>query len=199
MEPIETESVHRHPTGHSWLDLVLGVSAIAVSVISLILGIHNGRAMERVVEANSWPFVETFFSTSNPDSTPHAQLIIANKGVGPATIESMDVIVDGKAVASPRALLNSLLKRVTTPGHPRVLQSDVVHTVVAAREQMSFVDFSPVSDYTPEEYAVIADRLSKVRIVTCYCSVFEECWVTDTYQQRPSKVKRCPSSNFSSG
>src|ERR1700722_11340571 len=109
VEGPEVESPHRHSTGHSWLDLILGVSAVTISFISLFLAIHNGNAMERLVEANSWPSVQVTFSTLNQDSTPHVHFDIANKGVGPARIESLDVTYNGAHLGDGRAVLNAML------------------------------------------------------------------------------------------
>jgi len=192
VEEPELEALHRHHTGHSWLDLILGISAVLISFISLFLAIHNGRAMERLVEANSWPFVEIYHSNTNLDGTPHMHLDIANKGVGPASIESLELRYDGRVMSDPRALLNAMLNRTTVPSHPRRLTSDVVHTVLAAKEQMTFIDFSPVQDYSAEDYAAIDTGFHKLTVVACYCSVFTECWVVDTSKTRPEKVGSCP-------
>jgi hypothetical protein len=55
METPEFEHSHHHRTGRPWLDVLLGVSAVSISFISLFLAIANGRAMERLVQSNSWP------------------------------------------------------------------------------------------------------------------------------------------------
>src|SRR5580698_5527213 len=112
VEGPEVEQAHHH-TGRQWLDLVLGVSAVSISFISLFLAIHNGEAMERLVQANSWPSVQVTFSTLNQDATPHIHFDIANKGVGPARIESLDVTYNGAHLGDGRAVLNAMLGRTT--------------------------------------------------------------------------------------
>jgi hypothetical protein len=71
MESPEVEQLHHPHTGRQWVDLLLGISAVSISFISLFLAIHNGKAMERLVEANSWPYVQITFSSLNSDGTPH--------------------------------------------------------------------------------------------------------------------------------
>ena len=62
----EHETPHRaHGTGHRWLDLTLALSAMFVSIVSLILAVHSGHAMDRLVAANSWPFL--LYDTENRD------------------------------------------------------------------------------------------------------------------------------------
>ena len=61
---VETHAPHAHKTGHNWVDLVVAISALFVSLVSLGIGILHGRTMERMAEANarlvaanSWPFM----------------------------------------------------------------------------------------------------------------------------------------------
>jgi hypothetical protein len=191
VEGPEVEQPHHHHTGRSWLDVVLGVSAVTISFISLFLAIHNGNAMERLVEANSWPSVQTTFSTLNQDSSPHIHLDIANKGVGPARIESLEVTYNDAPLSDGRAVLNAMLGRITTPPRPRVQTSTITHAVMAAKETITFVDFKP-EEYSAEDYEAMRLGVRKLNFRTCYCSVFDECWIADTAKPRPTKVKECP-------
>jgi hypothetical protein len=199
VEPPEVEH-HHHRTGRPWLDLVLGVSAVSISFISLFLAIANGRAMERLVQANSWPFLQITYATLEADGTPHIHLDIANKGVGPARIETLEVAYNGTSLSGPQAMLNAMLNRASAPLHPRVQTSEVVHSVLAAKEQMPFVAFNP-QEFSAEDYSAIRAGVQQLQFLACYCSVFDECWMTDTSKTRPSKVKQCPASHnpFQSG
>jgi hypothetical protein len=190
VEQSEIEHAHHH-TGRPWWDLVLGISAIVISLVSVFLAIHNGHAMERLVQANSWPFIKLTYTTSNTDGTPHNHLDITNKGVGPASIESLEVFYEGQSIGSPRGLLNAMLHRTTAGLNPHIFNSTVVHNVLSAKEQITLVDFHS-EDFSPEDYATVGTRLSKVELRACYCSVFEECWVADTRKDRPVKVNTCP-------
>jgi hypothetical protein len=191
VEGPEVEQPHHHHTGRSWLDLILGVSAVAISFVSLFLAIHNGNAMERLVEANSWPSVQVTFSTLNPDATAHIHYDIANKGVGPARIESLQVSYNGAPLRDGRDVLNAMLGRTTIPPRPRIQTSTITHVVVAAKEAITFIDFKP-DEYSAEDYEAMRRVVQKINFRTCYCSVFDECWVADTDKPRPSKIKECP-------
>jgi hypothetical protein len=193
METPEVEHQHRHHTGRPWLDLVLGISAVSISFISLFLAIANGRAMERLVQSNSWPFVQMGTSNVDPDGAPHVRFDIANKGVGPARIETLEVTYNGTPINKPRALLDSMLGRVTAPSHPHIILSSVVRNVLAAKEHITFFDVKP-EDLSAEDYAAIDVGLQKLEFLACYCSVFDECWMTDSRKRQPEKVKQCPAS-----
>jgi hypothetical protein len=190
VEQPEVEHLHHH-TGRPWWDLILGVCAVSISLVSIFLAIQNGKAMEQLVQTNSWPFIRMTYSTSNLDGTPHNHVNIANKGVGPASIESLEILLDGKPMNSPRTLLNAMLNRTTVAPHPRILESSVVHDVLTAKEQVTVVDFNP-EELSTEDNAAIKTAFSNLEFRVCYCSVFDECWVADSSKARPARVKTCP-------
>ena len=123
MTPEAPEHHHSGHTGHRWLDLVLGLSAMFVSVVSLIVAVAHGRTMERMadantrmVEANSWPFVE--FETHNADEHGNGdvRLVLINEGVGPARIETFELWWDGKPMSSLRTLLQACCLTTSAEG-----------------------------------------------------------------------------------
>jgi hypothetical protein len=187
----ETEHHHHHHTGHRWLDVTLGVSAVFISLMSLFLAIQHGRVMEKMVAASTWPYVLFTVSTSNRDGTPHNTIHVTNKGVGPAKIETLEVFYHGVAEANGQALLKAIVKPLDPTRHMQYLESDVVDSVMAANEDVAIMDLN-AQNYTPEETAAIRAALPDVRSRTCYCSVFDECSVLDTRKSnRPFAVKAC--------
>src|SRR5438094_9389422 len=61
---------HPHGTGYRWLDITLGVSATIVSLVSLGLALHSGHAMEKLVAANSYPYLEQWRSNMSDKPVP---------------------------------------------------------------------------------------------------------------------------------
>ena len=55
-----------------WLDITLGVAATIVSLVSLWLGLHSAHSMEKLVAANSFPYVELIRSSSEIAPQPGA-------------------------------------------------------------------------------------------------------------------------------
>lgn len=185
---------HRH-TGHRWLDITLAVSAVFISLVSLFLAIQHGRVMERMVEASTWAFVTADFSNADAVTyQPHTRLVITNKGVGPAKIESLELFYNGAPITGPRALSDAILKpgETTTRAHAFVT-SDVRGIVLSAKEELNFLDFR-VDRYTPDEYKALAAAMPKVGFKVCYCSVLDECSTVDTreHARHPVVVKSCP-------
>ena len=85
----ETELVPEiRKTGHRLADLAVAFSALFVSLCSLGIALHHGRTMQRLIEANSRPFIQ--FTTSNGHPAPDSPLgqafsvLISNPGAGAA-------------------------------------------------------------------------------------------------------------------
>jgi hypothetical protein len=188
----DVEHHHHHHTGHRWLDVVLGVSAVFISLMSLVLAIQHGKAMERMVEVSSWPYVAVQNANANPDGSPRFVVWITNSGVGPAKVESVELFYDGVAQPGARSLIRAMLK-INDPNRTiHFLQSDVVGTVLPARERLNLFDLLP-GQVSPEEYQTLREQSSKVEARICYCSVFDECSVADQrLDRRPKPVKVCP-------
>jgi hypothetical protein len=188
----EIDHPEHHATGHRWLDIILAVSAVFISLMSLFLAIQHGRVMEKMVEASTWAFVTVDFSNSDRNFQPHTHLTIRNKGVGPARIESLEVFYRGVAQPGPRALVSAVLGRPEPEGRHAFIRSDV-HGVLSAKEDFDFLDFN-VGGYSPEEYSKLALSGADLEFRVCYCSVLDECAVVDsrTHVRRPVVVKSCP-------
>ncbi len=183
---------HRHKPMRHWIDMVLGGSAVLISLVSVFIAIEDGQAMKRLVQSNSWPFVEVGYSTLAPDGSPHFRMRLDNKGVGPAKIETLEVFYKGKPVTGPRDLLTAMIgPDGRNPAH-KVFVSDIVGSVLSSREALDFLDAQPQT-FTPEQNAAMRALAPHVNTRVCYCSVFDECWVRGgpTGDARPRSVDRC--------
>jgi hypothetical protein len=189
----DAEHHHHHHTGHRWLDVTLGVSAVFISLISLLLALQHGRAMEKMVEMSSWPYVSIDHSTVTRDARPRISMEITNNGVGPAMVESVEVFYRGVPQSDPKALIRAMLKVTDPARNIDVLQSDVIDTVLPAREARVLFDVM-LDRFTPEEYQTLRHESDELSFRVCYCSVFEECSVLDGRKTvaRPDRVKACP-------
>src|SRR5580658_4766318 len=104
---------HHHGTGVPWLDIIVGVSVIFISVLSLVVSIEHGRTMEKMVEqnqklvvANTMPLLT--FASGNMDMETHkprARLFLTNGGVGPAIIDKFELTYKGVNYHNPDKLM----------------------------------------------------------------------------------------------
>ena len=184
----EIEAHHHGHTGHRWLDILLGLSAMVISVASLFLAVHHGHTMEKMVEASTWPYVEISFSNATVDGRPVAKLDVINSGVGPARIETTEMFFQGKPMASRHALVKVLARS----DQMNVLSSTVSDRVLRAGDTIPALQTDPGMAASPAYFQHFQENLSLVTSRICYCSVLDQCWLRDSRQPKPEKVKACP-------
>ncbi len=201
MKGPEVEPPHRHhPTGHRWLDLSLPIAALFVSSVSLVVAFIDGMHMQKMaeanaklVEANSWPFLE--YSTGDVDENkPQIELRIGNVGVGPAKVESVEVFYRGQPVRNHSDLLQ-ICCGAAPDAQTSLFINQVGHRVLPARETDSFLTVARTEQNAEMWRRLDAERLN-VSVRACYCSVFDECWTTTLAMRTITKqipVKACPS------
>ena len=185
----EIEPHAHHRTGHKRLDMILAVCALLVSLVSVVLGIENAIAMRQLVAASSWPYVNVGVSNGNAEGGAALNLLVQNKGVGPAKVKSLEVFYDGKPMEGEEALMRTL-----TGGKPvPIVRSRVVGSVLSADETVHFLSV-PTHSVPEGDLLQMAKLSEKITIRTCYCSAFDECWVTDrTVKPATSaEVDECP-------
>jgi hypothetical protein len=186
------EAPHSHPahTGHRRLDIVLGLCAMFVSVVSLVVAVEHGRTMERMADANarmvdatSWPFVE--FADHNADDQGNAvvRLVLTNDGIGPARIETFELWWDGKPMSWWGALLQACC--VTTPVETQEAKTATISDGIAAPRILragEHVDFFALArdPGNTNLWSKLNNERSKITTRVCYCSVFDQCWVQES-------------------
>jgi hypothetical protein len=186
---------HGHRTGIPWLDLILAGSAIFISIVSLIVSVHHGRTMEQLVAANekqvkasTLPILR--FGTGNiSDNQKVIHFHLANGGTGPAIIEWLRLKWNGQPTDGPQ----DLLQRCCSAGRPkpRSVWIDIASgTTLPARETLIVFSIR-AADADPDFYQFL-DREArfKVEAEACYCSVLDDCWLTD-FKNRAHEVKSC--------
>src|SRR6185503_6244677 len=99
MENPEPPSAHKR-SGLHWLDLCVSVCALLTSAVSIFMAYQNSNAMEDLVHANSWPFVQLSSGNSGDALTDDPALVFTlnNAGTGPARIYRFVFLVDDQPV-----------------------------------------------------------------------------------------------------
>jgi hypothetical protein len=181
---------HRHSTGHRWIDMVLALAALGVSVLSIVIALENESAMRRLVTANSWPYLQLMHGNALPNGEHVIHFDVRNAGVGPATLEKLVVTYAGQPVRNGHELLARCCGVDAATAKFPIIINAVEHYVFAAREDVSFLNV-PRS----EENAAIWDRLNterlKIDMHACYSSVFDEYWMTSLRHPKAVRVKSC--------
>jgi hypothetical protein len=195
----EHETPHgAHGTGHRWLDLTLALSAMFVSIVSLAVAVHHGNAMDRLVAANSWPFLMYSTSNTDPQGQRRISLEVENAGVGPARIQTFEVWWQGEPVSTaPELLQRCCMTDAQAPMDPSTARAldlgigQIGSRVVRAGDSEAFITLRLKDSNADIWHRLDVARL-RLKMRACYCSVFDECWQTDLEQTSAKRVRSCP-------
>jgi len=196
LQPIE-------PYRRHWIEYAATLVGLVVAVISLWVAIATERANQKMVDANyrmvaaaSWPFLQ-IDSGNDDNGTNRITLELQNAGVGPAKVQSFEVFWRGKAYTSSAALLRACCTNdKTTTFQTGTLP--VLGVVLRAGDQRQFFRFDLTPDNKDIWKAFDRVRQRELSYRACYCSVFDECWISPlssaqsrhTLEVQP--VKACP-------
>ena len=191
---VEVEPPHVHPTGHRKLDLILPIAALFVSMLSIYLAWDNSKVMqglvdqnERLVQANSLPHLSHSMRTLSGVDAGKVTFRLSNDGVGPAEIRFVEVKVDGRPVAD----VTALLERFGIPGGQLSI-TNVTNTMIRPGISVDYMDLTADPGIKSQVDDMIeAIQARRIAVRTCYCSVFEDCWVIAGGNSRPRPVAQC--------
>ena len=194
------EHGHAHGTGVKWLDIIVGLSAMFISVVSLVVSIEHGKTMEKMVEqnakmvtANTIPMLTYSGSMIDPvNSTPKFTLDIRNGGVGPAIIEWFEIRYKGASQDGLGSLIRGCClaqAKAAPPPANSVFYSNLTGTILPARDTVHPI--TATDKAPPALFSALVKARADMDLRACYCSVLDECWLTDFSPGRAKRVKSC--------
>ncbi len=181
----------------TWREGAAAATAIVVSVASLIVAIQTADSNEKMVAASTWPLLQIESSNTDQQNAFRISLAIANSGVGPAKLESLEVFWRGKAYPTSFALMTECCQwkpptELPGTGAPvGVNTAPIDHVVIRAGESRTFLSVAP-GDQLDAWHRFDRVRFGELTYRACYCSVFDECWISDLKSLHPEAVKSCP-------
>jgi hypothetical protein len=194
---VENPEVHtphaRHGGLPRWLELTIAVTALITSISSIAIAVHHGQIMEKLVLANSIPYMQGGFSNSPVEGNRVLSLDLLNRGVGPAHQQSLRVKMGDRYVKSVGELIAASL------GPDRAVE---VETALDPDKNGVRKRFIPGGEKqlvfsmtrTPENaqyWDLLNATQGKWNVEFCYCSVFEECWQVLGRGAEPEPVEEC--------
>lgn len=170
--PIEPQAKHKM----SVPELTVALSAILVSLCALGVSLYETRLMREQQRAAVWPYIEILPSNNSEGSS----LNLFNKGTGPAKIHGVTVSNGDTVWKSWRELLDSL------PGDNsiRFSYSTMHGRVLASNDALEAIRM-PARDA-----ANVGPYLQNIDISICYCSVYDDCWLTGIGKS-PEPIAAC--------
>ena len=198
---MEHESHHHHhprKTGIRWLDLGLGLSAGIISLVSLWLGLHSAHSMEKLVTANSYPYVELMRSTSmeRPGGGAKAfnrrvKYMMENNGVGPARIEWVQFSFKGQPVRDLSELVEKCCSAVPGQLSGIDVRGNIAGSLIRPGAMVQMFAWDEPKTANPV-FDALHRQMNDITYSACYCSVFDDCYLTSSADDaKPRAVDQC--------
>lgn len=184
---VEVEKPHlqHHSTGNRRLDMILPITALFVSLVSILIAWHHSEIMsdlvhqnEKLVQAESLPYVQLSMSARQGGGIAFNAV---NEGVGPAKIETAEIKVDGKPVENVRQLADACCG---TGKEKDFDASSLEGRMIRPGDTVPYIQIDSLTARGLQSHRIAA--------TLCYCSVFDECWTAVTNDPTPNTVKSCP-------
>jgi hypothetical protein len=197
--PVETGAGDVTPaprrTGLRHFDVIVSITAIFISAVSLYVAIEHGKTERDLVAANVWPFPREILSNGY-DAQGAIAIGLSNGGVGPAKIRTFELFYRGRPVHSGLDLLRQCCG---LGADVAAVKSQLPHGIrysIADETVLRPGEYNPVlrverSAMAPDVPDSLANALRDVSFRVCYCSVLDQCWISDLKSTRTLSVKEC--------
>lgn len=181
------------------VEMLVALCALVTSVVAVYIAWDQGRVMRAQQHGEVYPVLQVDGTSSNSLHYSELGLNVSNSGVGPALIESVELIVDGEVVTDLLDVVGTL------PLPSSDSSAALAGRALAPGEKIEAIDLRwDRSEVSPEEIGNFALATSDWQLKICYCSVFGRCWQTSRIGTgRAERINECRSdetdvfSNFS--
>ncbi|MEZ5953308.1 MAG: hypothetical protein R3C13_03285 [Hyphomonas sp.] len=168
-------------------EMLIAVCAVMTSVIALFVAWDQGRVMRAQQHGAVYPVIQMDGFVSTSVDRASLGIRISNSGVGPAIIESVRMLKDGKAVEGLSTYRDQL------PANYDLSWAGLTGRALAPGDEITPIDISwKREDITSAQLAAVAEEWGGLVMEICYCSVFDRCWrARDLGTARAERVPRC--------
>ncbi len=169
-------------------EMLIAICAVITSAIAVFIAWDQGRVMRAQQHGSVYPVLQSDGYVATDPRVREIGVRFRNSGVGPALVESVEMLKDGKPLDSLAAYRDAL------PGGYDLSWTSMVGRAVAPGETISALRISwPADAISPEEQAETAAAWGALTMRVCYCSVFKRCWQVDGLSENSParRVKAC--------
>ncbi len=181
-KPDETQSAATR-RGIRW-DAMAAIIASLVGLLALLVAGYTAHIQQQQVRAQVWPRL----LIGHSDVKGQYEMTVLNQGVGPAIVQSVQVLVSGKPVSDWDALEKLFGFKPASPG----VVSTLNKMVLTPGEHLHWIQFRSAADID----AFTADwGRFHVEARVCYSSTLDESWMVVFHPGElaiPREVSSCP-------
>ena len=159
---------------------LIGLSAVLLSLCGLFIAVYEASLIRQAQRASVWPYVEV----SARIQRDRISLLVQNTGVGPARIRAAAVTYKGETQANWSDLIRSVIRDDTVSVRVKIRYTSLINGRVFPSDSPEETIFRVVADSgvtTPAFITLLEDAIydHRVDVAVCFCSVYEECWITN--------------------
>ncbi|QCB56240.1 hypothetical protein E5675_18565 [Sphingopyxis sp. PAMC25046] len=169
---------------------VIGLPALIASLALAYFAFVQADATQKMQTGGVMPFVTFGTSNGDEDGNQDISLSLTNNGVGPAILGPIEVRYEGKPIKTPVELLKTCCAKAGMQG-VRLSTSPSTGIAVRPGETIEFVSF-PRTPESEKLWQTFNKERWKLEVRSCYCSIFNDCWITEGMQGLPKPVNKCP-------
>ena len=197
IEAPEVPHHHHAKTGLPWFDLMVPIAVLSIGVASLLTSLQSEKSMhalvdenKRLVEAQSTPLLMLDSSNLNDDGKAALKFKLSNVGTGPAQVGWFH-LTDDQGVSYTGGALYTRVAKIDPKAS--FVSEQISGSLMRSGESRRVFEWP-----RPAERSAVLDSwetLDKTRFglhgSACYCSMFDECRVTDFDEKKPRVVENC--------
>jgi len=193
-EPPQPVSDRRHELRRPFLsvEILVALSTLVISIALAYFSFVQADASRKMQRTETWPYVSYGTDNSSPEVKDEISFSLSNDGVGPARLEGMEFIYGGRPMRDPLEFIRKCCAaEAGAVAKNLTFTTSRVDGVLRPGEKRSFIRLAKTDQNAALWNKLNAERW-KVTVRSCYCSIFDDCWVFDSRKQRPNEVKACP-------
>ncbi len=156
-------------------EMLVGISAVLIGLCALAVSLYETRLMRSEQRSAVLPMLElsrSYYATDLDADAASWRLSLQaeNVGIGPARVQDFRVLVDGEPHATWQDAMRALLGRDALVMYG---QSTINGRTIPPERMVTMFDLN-----NTELARELVDEFERLDFEACYCSVFDECWVT---------------------
>lgn len=176
----------------NWLDLIIGVSAMIIAIVSLLVSLRQSQIMDRQLAASVWPHLQYDTSNESEDGKKAISFDVENAGVGPAIIHAMTIRYKDHPVRNVMDLFTlCCADLLPTAAKPYWTTNVLHHHVLIPGHSQSFLVLPDRPGNDVYWQRLNAERYN-LHVRICYCSVLGQCWMEDSNKPEQQQLSACP-------
>jgi len=173
-------------------EMLITLPTLFISIALAYFSFVQADASRKMQRTETWPYVSYGTDNSSPEVKDEISFSLSNDGVGPARMQEMEFVYAGRPMRDPLEYIrNCCAAEAAAVAKNLTFTTNRVDGVLRPGEKRSFIRLAK-TDQNTALWNKLNDERWKVAVRTCYCSIFDDCWVFDSRKQQPSEVKACP-------